>query len=125
MAEKDDEKTVTREVLVTGMYHQGRDHYRGAEIELTEAQAKRSDELGHTAEVGHLEKLAKEQAKLDEEARERAIEAERQADEDAHRRDQLARDQLDPDKADNRSEPNTASTDGPRVETRSGSRSRR
>jgi dTMP kinase len=122
MAEKDDAKTVTREVLVTGMYHQGRDHYRGAEIELTEDQAKRSDDLGHTAEVGHLEKVAAEQAKMRAEAEERRLEAERQADEDAQRREALARDQLDPDA---KSEPNVASTDGPRVETRSGSRGRR
>jgi membrane protein involved in colicin uptake len=125
MTDKDEPKTVKREVLVTGMYHQGRDHYRGAEIELTEDQAKRSDDLGHTAEVGHLEKLAKERARLDEEAAERRAEAERQADEDAHAREALARDQLNPDKADNRSEPNAASTDGPRVETRSGSTRRR
>jgi hypothetical protein len=122
MAEKDDEKTVTREVLVSGMYVAGTDYHRGDEVELTEAQAERSDAKGHTAEVGHLEKLAEAQRKLDEAARERAIEAERVADEEAQQREALARDQLDPDA---KSEPNVASTDGPRVETRSGSRSRR
>jgi len=114
--EKKADKTVTREVLVSGMYVAGTDYRRGDTIELTAEAAERNDEKGHTAEVGTLAKLAAERQALIDAAAKRAIEAERIADEEAARREALARDQLTPD---------AASTDGPRVETRSGSRSRR
>lgn len=119
MADKDEPKTVERELLASATYLDGQDHYRGAVIKLTEEQAARLDDLGHTAEVGTLEKLedAKRKAAADE--AERAAEAERLADEDAHRREALARDQLEPE-----AESDTASSDGPRVETRSSSRRR-
>lgn len=110
------EKTVTREVMVSGMYVDGQDYRRGDTIELTAAQAERGDGKGHTAEVGTLAKLQEAADKLAAAEADRVAEAERISDEEAQVREALARDQLTPD---------TASTDGPRVETRSGSSRRR
>lgn len=137
MADRDEPKMVKRELLATGMYLDGTDKRRGDVIELTEEQAKNLDELGLTAEEGHLKKLEEERQESEQQRAEREEEQRRLDDEEARRRVAHGQDILvghgpagHPGvKPDGEPEPPStqsgSSGDGPRVEKRDPSATRR
>jgi hypothetical protein len=150
---KDDDgdvELVQRELLSTGMRLANTKVRRGDVIEITAERAEELDAIGATAEVGTLERIARERAEAEEAAAEREREQQELDDEEAARRlahaeDRLSASGADPDEGGEsgttetagerkakaeageagsaKSTPSVAASDGPRTSRRSGSRS--